>query len=380
MSNDRTRFAPKARSLTVAALFLFVLIIASYGLWLPPKSAAATSELFFSEYIEGSSNNKALEIYNGTGAPVDLATGGYKVQMFFNGSTSAGLTINLTGTIANGDVFVLAQASADAVILAQADLTNGNGWFNGDDAVVLLKGTTIVDVIGQVGIDPGTEWGSGLTSTADNTIRRKASICAGDTNGSDAFSPATEWDGFANDTFGGLGAHTANCGLNQSISPSCPGSLSTAEGTATSEAVTATDPDGTVTNATITSTGTTPIEPGITLTGITPASGVGGIATATLNVASTTPQGTYSVVIEWQNNDSPTPQTATCTVNVTVTPPATPTPTPTPTPVPGSVVISQVYGGGGNTGATLKNDFVELINHSAAPIDLSGWSVQIASA
>ena len=48
--------------------------------------------------------------------------------------------------------------------------------------------------------------------------------------------------------------------------------------------------------------------------------------------------------------------------------------------LPGSVVISQVYGGGGNVGATLKNDFVEIINHTADPIDLSGWSVQIASA
>lgn len=380
MSSDRTRFAPNARSLMVAALFAFILVLAGYGLWSPPRSAAATSELFFSEYIEGSSNNKALEIYNGTGAPVNLATGSYNVQMFFNGSTTAGLTINLTGTIANGDVFVLAQASADPAILAQADLTNTSGWFNGDDAVVLRKGTTIVDVIGQIGTDPGAEWGSGLTSTADNTIRRNASICAGDTNGSDAFNPATEWDGFANDTFGGLGAHTANCGLNQAISPSCPGSLSTAQGTATSAAVTAIDPDGTVTSATITSTGTTPAEPGITLTGLTPAAGVGGTAAATLNVANTTPQGTYSVVIQWQNNDSPTPQTATCTVSVSVTPPGTPTPTPTPTPVPGSVVISQVYGGGGNSGATLKNDFIEIINHSGAPINLNGWSVQYASA
>jgi predicted extracellular nuclease len=40
------------------------------------------------------------------------------------------------------------------------------------------------------------------------------------------------------------------------------------------------------------------------------------------------------------------------------------------------VVLSQVYGGGGNTGATLKNDFIELINHSSAPVSLNGWSVQ----
>ena len=56
---------------------------------------------------------------------------------------------------------LLAQSSADATILAQADQTNGAGWFNGDDAVVLRKGTTVIDVIGQIGFDPGTEWGSG---------------------------------------------------------------------------------------------------------------------------------------------------------------------------------------------------------------------------
>jgi DNA/RNA endonuclease G (NUC1) len=41
-----------------------------------------------------------------------------------------------------------------------------------------------------------------------------------------------------------------------------------------------------------------------------------------------------------------------------------------------NVVISQVYGGGGNTGATLKNDYIELINHGSAPVNLGGWSVQ----
>lgn len=172
----------------------------------------APTELFFSEYVEGSSNNKAIEIYNGTGSSINLATSGYNIQMFFNGSASAGLTINLTGTVASNDVFVIAQASSNAAILAQADQTNGAGWFNGDDVVVLRKGTTIIDVIGIIGNDPGTEWGSGLTSTADNTLRRKAAICGGEVNGSNAFDPATEWDGFANDTFGGLGTHTATCG------------------------------------------------------------------------------------------------------------------------------------------------------------------------
>jgi predicted extracellular nuclease len=117
---------------------------------LPSTTVTADAdELFFSEYIEGSSNNKALEIYNATGAAIDLAAAGYNVQMAFNGNPTPSLTIALTGTVADGDVFVLAQASANATILAQADQTNGSGWFNGDDAVILRIGTTVVDSIGQ---------------------------------------------------------------------------------------------------------------------------------------------------------------------------------------------------------------------------------------
>ncbi len=194
-----------SKSLILHTVLLAALLFSLAQAQFPAQ--AAPTELFFSEYIEGTSNNKALEIYNGTGATVNLAAGGYNVQMYFNGSASAGLTINLTGSVANGDVYVLAHSSASATILAQADQTNGAGWFNGDDAVVLRKGTTIIDVIGQIGFDPGTEWGSGLTSTADNTLRRKSHIEAGDTNGFDAFDPALEWEGFATDTFGGLGSH-----------------------------------------------------------------------------------------------------------------------------------------------------------------------------
>lgn len=68
----------------------------------------------------------------------------------------------------------------------------------------------------------------------------------------------------------------------------------------------------------------------------------------------------------------------------TATPSPSPTPSPTPTPGPGpeapQVVISQVYGGGGNTGAPYRNDFIELFNAGSQLVDLSGWSVQYSGA
>ncbi len=176
-----------------------------------PASAATPTDLFFSEYVEGSGNNKAVEIYNGTGAAVDLAAGGYNVQVFPNGATTANSTTQLTGTIAAGDVFVEANSGASStVVLSAADLTTGSANWNGDDAVVLRKGTTVLDVIGRVGEQQ--VWGSGDVTTQNDTLRRMATVCAGDTDGSDPFDPAAEWDGLPQDTFDGLGSHTASCG------------------------------------------------------------------------------------------------------------------------------------------------------------------------
>ncbi|MEO5744200.1 MAG: ExeM/NucH family extracellular endonuclease [Terracoccus sp.] len=185
-----------------------------------PAASATPTELFFSEYVEGSSNNKALEIYNGTAAPVDLAAAGYAVRLYFNGSTT-GSTIALTGTVASGDVFVLAGSGASQAVLDRATQTTGGGLWNGDDAIALVKNGAAepLDVIGQIGFDPGTEWGSGLTSTADHTLRRKPSVQSGDTIGSDPFDPAAQWEGYPTDTFDGLGSHTIDSGPTPDAAP-----------------------------------------------------------------------------------------------------------------------------------------------------------------
>src|SRR5688500_16034530 len=108
----------RRRRLLVAATAVMTALAA---LALPQASAsAAPSDLLLSEYVEGSSNNKAIEIFNGTGVAVNLATAGYALETYSNGSATAGLTINLTGTVADGDVYVVAHSAANAAILAQA--------------------------------------------------------------------------------------------------------------------------------------------------------------------------------------------------------------------------------------------------------------------
>lgn len=166
---------------------------------------------FFSEYIEGSSNNKCLEIYNPTASPIDLAAGGYAIKMYFNGSSGVGLTINLTGTIPAGGTHVVCNSGSTAEFTALANQIGGGGWFNGDDAVVLEYNDGVLDVIGQIGTDPGSAWAGAGVSTADQTLRRYNYIARGDNNGADAFDPSLEWASYPINTSSGLGYHMGSC-------------------------------------------------------------------------------------------------------------------------------------------------------------------------
>jgi len=181
-------------------------IVPQLALWLVLLAGSAqANDLIISEYIEGSSNNKALEIYNGTGAEVDL--GDYSVEVYFNGSTSAGTNISLGGSLADGGVFVLAHSSADAAILAVADQLYGGSLFNGDDAVALVGPAGFADVIGQIGVDPGSQWGNSGLGTQNQTLLRNADVTEGRSDGSGTFDPSLEWTSAGQNSFTDLGQH-----------------------------------------------------------------------------------------------------------------------------------------------------------------------------
>ena len=183
-------------------MILALSIGASLGM---TSTSVYSSELFISEYVEGSSLNKALELYNPTSESIDLSN--YQLKIYFNGRTSVGKTISLNGSLAPQTTYVVASSNGHSDLTSRADQLVGGGWFNGDDAITLIKGAVVVDRIGQLGTDPGSSWGSGDTSTKNHTLRRKTSISEGETDPSSSFEPSDQWLGFAIDTFDGLGAH-----------------------------------------------------------------------------------------------------------------------------------------------------------------------------
>lgn len=173
---------------------------------------APAVDLFFSEYIEGSSNNKAIEIYNPTGASVDLSI--YSVKLSPNGDPW-GTTETLTGTLASGEVFVITNAGAGAEIKAQSDLTSTVTYFNGNDAVGLFKNDVLIDVIGVPEYKPATvaSWAvAGIDgATVDHTLVRRGNVVVGTTDwaasaGTNADN--SQWIVNAKDDFTTLGTHS----------------------------------------------------------------------------------------------------------------------------------------------------------------------------
>nr|WP_294861320.1 T9SS type A sorting domain-containing protein [uncultured Fluviicola sp.] len=179
-------------------------------------------DLIFSQYVEGTGFNKYVEIFNGTCADVDLS--GYELRAYHNGASLSGLptfTIPLSGTLVNGDVFVVAHDSA-TVWSGVPDLYSQFLQFNGDDALVLYKLSTnsAVDIFGSIGNDPGSAWRDSTAlsptfkwSTENKTLVRKACVYSGITVNPDLAGiygfPTlfTEWDTLTTNDVTGLGSH-----------------------------------------------------------------------------------------------------------------------------------------------------------------------------
>ena len=207
---------------------------------LPTLAHAQCDDIFISEYVEGWSNNKAIELYNPTDAAIDLSD--YRLERYSNGATTAqdNQKVDLSGTLnANSVVVVvLDKQDPDGVdyeapvwdeLAEAADLwvcpvyeENNTMYFNGNDAMVLRKISTNspIDIFGKIGEDPGeTGWAD---MTQNHTLVRKESVTQGDTDALDDFLVVDEWNGtlWSSDSldytldsvFLNLGSHSCECG------------------------------------------------------------------------------------------------------------------------------------------------------------------------
>jgi hypothetical protein len=202
------------------------------------------SDLFISEYVEGSGNDKAIEIYNPTGAAINLT--GYRLERFSNGeaTSAAGGVLNLSGSIDAYSTFVIVNGvgvtstatgsspAASPALQAMADLLDvpypAPTFMNGNDAIALFNGATMIDLMGKIGdagMVSGQSWSdafpydgsAGAWWTKDQTLIRKASVKVGVSVNPDPFIVTAEWDSLPKDTWTQLGQHTCDCllGLNE---------------------------------------------------------------------------------------------------------------------------------------------------------------------
>lgn len=149
----------------------------------------ASPRLLFTEYVEGSSNNKALEVQNLGGASFDLTR--CTLQRYSNGSITP-FPIPLTGSVAAGGFHVVCHASI-AVTTGCDQLTSSLNH-NGDDALALVcdGAATPLDSFGRIG---GTSaWTGGGISSEDHVLTRRCGA-GPDTNPDDAFDPSVQWQG-----------------------------------------------------------------------------------------------------------------------------------------------------------------------------------------
>ena len=257
-------------------------------------TAVDVTDLFFSEYAEGSSNNKYLEIYNSSDASVDLSA--YSISTCSNGCDATGefdypdnVTFAAGTVLAAGDVYVVCHGSASDEISAECDQTF-TYLSNGDDfqALTLAGATasayTVVDQIGDWGDDPGDGWDvAGVTDgTKDHTLVRKSTITSGNTDWSASAGTSTdnsEWIVLDQDTWDYVGSHPHNVSPTISSIAIQPSSPTEADDVTVSAVIT---DDGTIASATLTyNTGSTDTDvtmantTGDTYTGTIPAQAAG---------------------------------------------------------------------------------------------------------
>lgn len=145
-------------------------------------SAPAFSELYISEYYEGLSNNKYIEISNPTGSAISLSN--YSIKKQANGSGAWGNALTLTGSIAANSTLVLrnSNASLTSCTFTSQSVSGAPLDFNGNDPIALFKNTTLIDVVGN--------FNSSSNFAVDTNLRRNVSV-------PNTTFTVSEWDSYS---------------------------------------------------------------------------------------------------------------------------------------------------------------------------------------
>ena len=161
----------------------------------------SSNDLFISEYVEGLSYNKAIEIANFTGSSINLSN--YSIARDRNGSGEFNPALPLTGTLESGNVHVIANTQAYQETLDRSNQTSDTDAisFNGNDPVGLFKNGVLIDFFGEIG---------GADDFKNKTFRRKAAVNGPTTT----FNLAGEWDEYETNTVTDLGTHTLSVSVN----------------------------------------------------------------------------------------------------------------------------------------------------------------------
>jgi hypothetical protein len=195
------------------------------GLGSGNPSGCVPTDIMITEYIEGSGNTACIEITNATGAAINTTSGTYRIR-HYNNSGGTFTTINVTGNFANNTSRWYTNTSVPASACATGATNTNLPVFDGNDALVLMKGnpnTIVVDSFGDSNTNPGATGWYGAARTFDSTLVRKPAVCGGDTNTTNDFFPGNEWVSYSNaagHTSNTLGNHTNSCDSAPTVSSS----------------------------------------------------------------------------------------------------------------------------------------------------------------
>lgn len=312
-----------------------------------PVVLASTSGVVISQVYGGGGNatapytNDFVELFNAGSSAVSLS--GWTIQ--YASATGTGNFVAapaLTGTLQPGQYYLVKLGSGGAVGVAlPTENSLGTTNMSGTGGKVILANTTsslacngstvlcsaaqlaqIVDLVGWGAANYSETAAAPVTVNATAVLRKGAGCTDSDSNAADfeAGTPTPRNTSTALNVCGGGGGVP----VNQPIVTSCPDTVAAA-GTASLFSVAATDPDSIVNGAAILSG---PWPAGFTLGSFTAASAAGGSASQQVSVGSTVAAGSYTLNLQWSNNDA---QTANCAIKVAVS---------------GVVTIPQIQGSG----------------------------------